>query len=69
VGEKAKPTTLRLALSLAEAAEAIGCSRDFFHENVRPELRVVVRGQRVFVPVVEIERWLERNAALYGEAA
>jgi hypothetical protein len=54
----------RLALSKAEAAEALGCSVDFLEEHVLPELRVVRRGRRVFVAVAELERWLERSAAL-----
>ena len=56
------PGGLRLALSASEAAEAIGVSRDFFDEHVRPELRVVRRGRRVLVPVRELERWLDREA-------
>lgn len=53
----------RLALTPAEAAVAIGVSRDFFDEHVLPELRVVRVGRKVLVPVVELERWLERSAA------
>jgi excisionase family DNA binding protein len=54
----------RLALTPAEAAEAIGVSRDFFDEHVLPELRVVRRGRKVLVPVSELERWLVESAAL-----
>jgi hypothetical protein len=54
----------RLALSKAEAAEALGCSVDFFDEHVLSELRVVRRGRRVFVAVDELRRWLDRSAAL-----
>ena len=54
----------RLALSKLEAAEALGCSVDFLEEHVVPELRVVRRGRRVFVAVAELERWLDRSAAL-----
>lgn len=53
----------RLALSPVEAAGAIGVSRDFFDEHVAGELRLVRRGRKVIVPVVELERWLEENAA------
>jgi hypothetical protein len=53
----------RLALTPGEAAEAIGCSRDFFDLHIGPELRWVRRGRLKFVPVVELERWLEREAA------
>lgn len=58
----------RLAFSPIEAAASIGCSRDFFDEHVAPELRIVRRGRRKLVPVREIERWLEREAALTLEA-
>jgi excisionase family DNA binding protein len=54
----------RLALSVDEAAEALSVSRDFFDEHIRHELRVVRRGRKVLVPVRELERWLEHNAAL-----
>jgi excisionase family DNA binding protein len=46
-----------------EAADALGVSPDFFDEHVRPELRLVRVGRLVFVPVAELERWLERNSA------
>ena len=54
----------RLALAPAEAASALGVSRDFFDEHVLPDLRVVRRGRRRLVPVRELERWLDREAAL-----
>lgn len=53
----------RLALSMGEAAEALSVSRDFFDQHIRHELRVVRRGRKVLVPVRELERWLEQNAA------
>jgi excisionase family DNA binding protein len=53
----------RIALSPDEAAAALGVSRDFFDEHVLPELRVVRRGRKVLVPIVELERWLAENAA------
>lgn len=59
----------RLALSKAEAAEALGCSVGYLDEYVLPELRVVRRGRRVFVAVAELERWLERSAALTLDGA
>jgi excisionase family DNA binding protein len=51
----------RLALSVAEAAEALSVSRDFFDEHIRHELRLVRRGRKILVPVRELERWLEQN--------
>jgi excisionase family DNA binding protein len=53
-----------LALNPAEAAEALGVSRDFYDEHVLPDLRVVRRGRKVLVSVAELERWLAREAAL-----
>jgi hypothetical protein len=32
-------SSLRLALTPSEAAQALGCSRDFFDEHIGPELR------------------------------
>ena len=57
-------SVLRLALSPEEAARALGCSRDSLDEHVLPELRVVRRGRRRLVPIRELERWLEREAAI-----
>jgi len=54
----------RLTLSPVEAAQALGVSRDFFDEHVKPELRVIRRGALVLVPVRELERWVDRSAAL-----
>lgn len=67
----ARPEPPRLALTPEEAAAAIGMSRDSFDRFVRDEIRVVRRGRLVLVPVVELERWLERSAArtLEGTAA
>jgi hypothetical protein len=52
-----------LALSKAEAAASIGVSVDFFEAHVMAELRIVRRGRRRLIPVVELERWLDRSAA------
>ena len=52
----------RLALTLDEAAAAVGVSRDFFDEHIRLDLRVVRRGRLRLVPVNELERWV-RDAA------
>ena len=53
----------RLALTPAEAAEALGISRSHFDRFVRDELRLVRSGKLRLVPVAELERWLERSAA------
>jgi len=52
----------RLALSKAEAAEALGVSVDFLEEHVLHELRVVRRGRRRLIPVAELSEWLDANA-------
>jgi hypothetical protein len=52
----------RLALRVAEAAEAIGLSPDAFREHVAPQLRWVRRGRLRLVSVAELERWLEAEA-------
>jgi len=54
----------RLAVSPDEAAAILGVSRDYFDEHVIGELRVVRRGRRILVPLAEIERWVDENAAL-----
>ena len=53
----------RLALRPEQAAEALGVSRSFFFGTILPELRVVRCGRVRLVPVLELERWLERRAA------
>lgn len=57
---------MRGALSPAEAAEWLGIARSTFYAEVLGELRVVRLGRRTLVPVRELERWLERRAAVPG---
>jgi excisionase family DNA binding protein len=52
----------RLALSPDEAAAVLGVSRDYLHEHVIDELRVVRRGRRILIALTELERWLDRSA-------
>jgi hypothetical protein len=54
----------RLALTRGESAVALGVSVDFLDEHVVPEVRIVRRGRRTLIPVVELERRLRTNAAL-----
>ena len=54
----------RLALSPVEAAAALGISRDSFDRHIKSELRLIRRGRLVLIPTAELERWLERSAAL-----
>ena len=58
----------RLALTRAEAAEALGISLDSFERYVQLELRLVRRGRLRLVPVSELTRWLDSNAARTLEA-
>ena len=58
------PGLPRLALTPSEAAEALGCSRDFFDKHIGPELRWVRRRRLKFVAIAEIENWLRRSATL-----
>ena len=53
----------RITLTAQESAAALGVSRDFFDEHVKPELRLIRRGRLVLVPVRELERWAEASAA------
>jgi hypothetical protein len=55
------PPSLRCALTPSEAAQALGCSRDFFDKHIGSELRWVRRGRLKFV--VEVEDWLRRGAS------
>lgn len=54
----------RLALTRAEAAQALGMSVDSFERHVQPHLRIVRRGRMRLIPVSELEKWVEREAAL-----
>ena len=53
----------RLALSKDEAAKALGVSVDFLEAHVLPELRIVRRGRRRLIPITELEKWLDEQAA------
>jgi hypothetical protein len=44
----------------------LGVSRDTFDRHIRHELRVVRRGRCLIVPVSELERWLDREAARWA---
>jgi hypothetical protein len=52
----------RVALTPPEAAEALGCSAEFFRVHVDPELRWVRRGRKRFVPIAELTAWAEQQA-------
>jgi hypothetical protein len=54
----------RLALTRAEAADALGMSVDSFERYVQPEIRLVRRGTLRLVPIKELDSWLRQNADL-----
>lgn len=62
--ERSVDAVARLALTANEPAAALGVSRDFFDEHIAPELRCVRRGRMKLYPIAELQRWLEREAAL-----
>jgi hypothetical protein len=53
----------RLALRPEEAAESLGVSRNYFDAHIAPELRFVRRSRLKLFPIVELEGWLDREAA------
>ena len=61
--ENGRPGVPRLALRPAEAAEALGLSRDSFDRYVAPEVRWTRRGRLKLVAVSELENWLSRSSA------
>ena len=58
-----RPSVPAILLTPERAAAALDMSADSFNRHVRGELRLVRRGRLVLVPVSELERWAERNAA------
>jgi excisionase family DNA binding protein len=52
----------RYTLTRREAAAALGISINHFERKVQPELKVVLSGQLILIPVAELERWVERHA-------
>jgi hypothetical protein len=56
----------RLALTVAEAASAVGLSESCFRRHCLPDLKVVRAGTAVVVSVPELAAWLERAGSLGG---
>ena len=52
----------RYTLTRREAAASLGISINHFERKVQPELKVVISGQLILIPVAELERWVERHA-------
>jgi hypothetical protein len=57
----------RLLLTRKEAAAALAMSLNHFERHVQPELKVVICGQLVLVPIPELERWVQRHARHLAE--
>jgi excisionase family DNA binding protein len=57
-----------LALSVAEACDALGVGYETFHRQIEPELRIARLGSRKLVPVSELQRWLDAHALAADEA-
>ena len=53
---------LRLSLRVAEAAEALGVSEDFFAAEIAPHVPCVRRGRLKLYSVRALEQWLDENA-------
>ena len=52
----------RYPLTRREAAASLGVSINHFERKVQPELKVVLSGQLILIPVAELERWVQRHA-------
>ena len=52
----------RYLLTRKESAAALGMSLNHFERHVQPELKIVLCGQLVLIPVAELERWIHRHA-------
>jgi hypothetical protein len=52
----------RYTVTRKEAAASLGMSINHFERKVQPDLKVVLCGQLVLIPLGELERWVQRNA-------
>jgi hypothetical protein len=53
-----------IAVTREEAARAAGVSLSHFQRHIAPELRTIRSGAVRLYPIVELERWADRRAAL-----
>ena len=58
-----RAAVLRIALRRDEAAQALGMSVDSFERYVQPHVRLIRAGNLRLVPVSELEKWADENAA------
>jgi hypothetical protein len=56
-----------LALSIDQAAAALGVSANTFRRYVLPHVRSIKLGKVRIVPVVELEKWLHLNSHFSDE--
>jgi len=56
------PPTPCLAMTVAQACDALSISYEIWKREVEPEIRLVRIGSRKLVPRVELERWLDAHA-------
>lgn len=54
----------RTALTIEEAAESLGVSKNTLRRYVLPSIKSVRLGRAVVIPIPEIDRWLERHGTL-----
>jgi excisionase family DNA binding protein len=50
-----------VALRTDEAAQALGVSRDWFDQHVKPEVPHIRRGRTLLFSVKALEKWAEAN--------
>jgi excisionase family DNA binding protein len=58
-----RPPPPRVALTVEEACASLGVSWDTWRERIEPDIKLVRLGRRKLVPVAELERWSNDNAA------
>jgi excisionase family DNA binding protein len=59
----ARHSVERVTLTRREAAAALGVSVDHFERHIQPGLPLIRSGRKVLVPVAELHRWADREAA------
>jgi excisionase family DNA binding protein len=59
--------SLRVTLTHAEAAAALGVSRDFFDEHLLRDIPHIRRGRRRLFPLAQLERWAEEASARWSD--
>jgi hypothetical protein len=62
--KKATIPVPRIAVTPPEAAASLGVGPDYFDQHIAPELRVIRRGRKRLIAVVELERWALSNSDL-----